>query len=138
MKLCAGMLVELLGVVGAVVGLSPAFLGATVLAWGSSVADLAANAAVARKNPKMVRCTRLRERHRVGNGGQWSAAGHQAHAHTSTPALPLSRGEASGLEGVSTRPAGYPTRWVQPAVVRKLHLLTRAFHYPRVCDSRCV
>ena len=54
MKLCAGMLVELLGVVGAVVGLSPALLGATVLAWGSSVADLAANAAVARKNPKMV------------------------------------------------------------------------------------
>jgi hypothetical protein len=54
MKLCAGMLVELLGVIGAVVGMSPAFLGATVLAWGSSVADLAANAAVARKNPKMV------------------------------------------------------------------------------------
>jgi len=53
MKLCAGSLVELLELTGAVLGLSPAFLGATVLAWGSSVADLAANASVARKQPKM-------------------------------------------------------------------------------------
>jgi len=53
MKLCAGTLVELLEVMGGVMGLSPAFLGATVLAWGSSVADLAANAAIARKQPKM-------------------------------------------------------------------------------------
>lgn len=39
MKLCAGTLVELLEVMGGVMGLSPAFLGATVLAWGSSVGN---------------------------------------------------------------------------------------------------
>jgi Ca2+/Na+ antiporter len=36
MKLSAGTLVELLEVVGMVAGVPPAFLGATLLAWGAS------------------------------------------------------------------------------------------------------
>ena len=40
------------------------------------------------------------------------------------PASP-SRGGMSGLAGVTTRPAGYPSSGVPPAVERQLHLLTQ-------------
>eukprot|EP00240_Pyramimonas_obovata_P002959 CAMPEP_0118922130 /NCGR_PEP_ID=MMETSP1169-20130426/1162_1 /TAXON_ID=36882 /ORGANISM="Pyramimonas obovata, Strain CCMP722" /LENGTH=633 /DNA_ID=CAMNT_0006862957 /DNA_START=137 /DNA_END=2035 /DNA_ORIENTATION=- len=53
MKAAASTLVELLELVGMVCGIPPAFLGATVLAWGASTADLAANVSIARRNPKM-------------------------------------------------------------------------------------
>lgn len=45
----ANILIDLLGVLGLVLGFKPAYLGITLLAWGNSVGDMMANSAVARK-----------------------------------------------------------------------------------------
>jgi Ca2+/Na+ antiporter len=45
----ANILIDLLGVIGLVLGFKPAFLGITLLAWGNSVGDMMANSAVAKK-----------------------------------------------------------------------------------------
>jgi hypothetical protein len=48
--------------------------------------------------------TRMRERHRMGRGTRRTTGG-RTHLYCS------SRGEVSGLAGVTTRPAGYPHPW---------------------------
>ena len=54
MNTAASELVSLLSAVGKVTGISEAFLGATVLAWGNSVGDFVSNTVVAREgNPNM-------------------------------------------------------------------------------------
>lgn len=45
----ANTLIDLLGLLGLIFGIKPAYLGITVLAWGNSVGDMMANSAVARK-----------------------------------------------------------------------------------------
>lgn len=45
----ANILIDLLGVLGLILGFKPAFLGITLLAWGNSVGDMMANSAVAKK-----------------------------------------------------------------------------------------
>lgn len=45
----ANILIDLLGVLGLILGFKPAFLGITVLAWGNSCGDMMANSAVAKK-----------------------------------------------------------------------------------------
>jgi hypothetical protein len=53
----------------------------------------------------------------------WSSGGQQTEQTDSRPG-PREGKCLSGLTGVSTRPAGYPTRGVPTAAVRQLHLLT--------------
>lgn len=45
----ANILIDLLGVLGLILGFKTAYLGITVLAWGNSVGDMMANSAVAKK-----------------------------------------------------------------------------------------
>lgn len=45
----ANVIVDLIQLLGYITGLNPAFLGLTILAWGNSVADMAANSSVAKK-----------------------------------------------------------------------------------------
>jgi sodium/potassium/calcium exchanger 6 len=45
--------VDLLQAVGRIAGIDETFFGETVLAWGASIGDLAANLAVARESPVM-------------------------------------------------------------------------------------
>jgi sodium/potassium/calcium exchanger 6 len=45
----ANILIDLLGVLGLIIGLKPSYLGITLLAWGNSVGDMMANQAVAKK-----------------------------------------------------------------------------------------
>lgn len=45
----ANILIDLLGVVGLILGFKPSYLGITLLAWGNSVGDMMANQAVAKK-----------------------------------------------------------------------------------------
>jgi len=45
----ANILIDLLGVLGLILGFKPSFLGITMLAWGNSVGDMMANSAVAKK-----------------------------------------------------------------------------------------
>lgn len=45
----ANILIDLLGVLGLILGFKPAFLGITLLAWGNSVGDMMTNSAVAKK-----------------------------------------------------------------------------------------
>jgi hypothetical protein len=50
--------------------------------------------------------------------------------------MPGSRGGLPGLAGLTTRPAGYPSGGVPPAVERQLHLLTA--HHPAMKKLRIV
>jgi sodium/potassium/calcium exchanger 6 len=45
----AGELVALLSSIGSIIGLSPSFLGLTIMAWGNSLGDLFTNTAVAKQ-----------------------------------------------------------------------------------------
>mmetsp|Transcript_2193 Transcript_2193/g.2533 ORF Transcript_2193/g.2533 Transcript_2193/m.2533 type:complete len:220 (+) Transcript_2193:1359-2018(+) len=45
----ANILIDLIGVMGIIMGFKPAFLGITLLAWGNSVGDIMANMAFAKK-----------------------------------------------------------------------------------------
>lgn len=45
----SGILVDLIGLLGMVMNINTAFLGATILAWGNSVGDFVANVGISRR-----------------------------------------------------------------------------------------